>query len=107
KPAMLPEPSKGRDIAASAVAEIARLANEGQIAMAVESGERAIAKGELSAELLALVGTMHGATLNFARAESCYRKALFLDPTNEDALLHLALLLERRGELALANRLRG
>jgi chemotaxis protein methyltransferase WspC len=49
---------------------------------------------------------MHAATLDLERAEACYRKALFLEPSNEDALLHLALLLEKRGEAAVASKLR-
>ena len=92
--------------AASAVVEVARLANEGQLAGAIEAGERAIREGVVSAELLSLIGTMHAARLHLDRAETCYRKALFLEPTNEDALLHLALLLEKRGECTLANKLR-
>ena len=92
--------------ASSAVAEVARLANGGQLEGAIDAGERAFRGGVISAELLALVGTMYGATTQMDRAEACYRKALFLDPTNEEALLHLALLLEKRGEAALASRLR-
>jgi chemotaxis protein methyltransferase WspC len=73
---------------------------------AIEVGERASRHGAVSAELLSLIGTLHAATPNLERAEACYRKALFLEPTNEDALLHLALLLEQRGEVALAVKLR-
>ncbi|HEY2898156.1 MAG TPA: protein-glutamate O-methyltransferase CheR [Gemmatimonadaceae bacterium] len=92
--------------AASVLAEVVRLANQKQPATAIDVGERAIRDGVASAELLALVGTLHAATPQLDRAEACYRKALFLEPTNEDALLHLALLLERRGETALASKLR-
>ena len=92
--------------AASVLAEVFRLADQGQLATAIDVGERAIREGVASAELLALVGTLHAATPHLDRAEACYRKALFLEPTNEDALLHLALLLEKRGESALAGKLR-
>lgn len=92
--------------AASVVAEVARLADHGQLAAAIGEGERAICEGVVSAELLSLVGTLHAATTHLDRAEACYRKALFLEPANEDALLHLALLLEQRGETTLASRLR-
>jgi chemotaxis protein methyltransferase WspC len=92
--------------ATSVMADVARLANEGRLAAAIEVGERASRHGVVSAELLSLIGTMHAATPNVERAEACYRKALFLEPTNEDALLHLALLLEQRGEVALAIKLR-
>jgi chemotaxis protein methyltransferase WspC len=92
--------------ATSAMADVVRLANEGRLAAAIEAGERASRHGVVSAELLSLIGTMHAATPNPERAEACYRKALFLEPANEDALLHLALLLEQRGEVALAIKLR-
>ncbi len=92
--------------AASAIAEVSRLANEGQLEGAIDAGERAMRGGVVSAELLALVGTMYAAMTQLDRAESCYRKALFLEPVNEEALLHLALLVEKRGETALAGRLR-
>jgi chemotaxis protein methyltransferase WspC len=90
----------------SMMADVVRLANEGRMAAAIEIGERASRDGVVSAELLSLIGTLHAATPNLDRAEACYRKALFLEPTNEDALLHLALLLEQRGEVALAIKLR-
>jgi chemotaxis protein methyltransferase WspC len=90
----------------SVMADVVRLANEGRLAAAIEIGERASRDGVVSAELLSLIGTLHAATPNLDRAEACYRKALFLEPTNEDALLHLALLLEQRGEVALASKLR-
>ena len=90
----------------SVVSDVLLLADQGQLATAIDAGERAIREGLASAELLALVGTLHASTSHLERAEACYRKALFLEPTHEDALLHLALLLEKRGESALASKLR-
>jgi chemotaxis protein methyltransferase WspC len=58
------------------------------------------------AELLALLGTTYAALADEARAESCYRRALYLDPSHSEALLHLALILDRRGDSGGANRLR-
>jgi len=40
---------------------------------------------ELNEELLSLVGTLLASTSQLECAEACYRKALFLDPTHEDA----------------------
>jgi chemotaxis protein methyltransferase WspC len=99
-------PVSTRPNAASVLAEVIRLADHGQLATAIEAGERAIREGVASAELLSLVGTLHASTSQLECAEACYRKALFLDPTHEDALLHLALLLEQRGESGLASKLR-
>ena len=92
--------------ASSVVSDILRLADHGQLATAIDTGERAIRDGLASAELLSLVGTLHASTSHLERAEACYRKALFLEPAHEDALLHLALLLEKRGESVLASKLR-
>jgi chemotaxis protein methyltransferase WspC len=88
------------------VEEIARLADAGRLADAVKLGESAIHARDASAELLALVGTTYDAMRDEARAEACYRRALYLDPSQADALLHLALLMERRGDGASATRLR-
>jgi chemotaxis protein methyltransferase WspC len=83
-----------------------RLANAGRLAQAVQLGEAALDGGEASAELLALLGTTYAALADAPRAESCYRRALYLDPSHADALLHLALILEGRGDGGGASRLR-
>ena len=88
------------------VAEIARLAGAGRLADAVRLGEGATNATDASAGLLALMGTTYDAMQQDARAEACYRRALYLDPSHADALLHLALLLERRGDTVSASRLR-
>ena len=99
-------PVSARPNAASVLADVFQLADQGHLATAIDAGERAIREGVASAELLSLVGTLHASTSQLECAEACYRKALFLDPTHEDALLHLALLLEKRGESGLASKLR-
>jgi chemotaxis protein methyltransferase WspC len=101
-----PATASTRPTAASVLAEVLRLADQGKLASAIDVGERAIREGVASAELLSLVGTLHASASQLECAEACYRKALFLDPAHEDALLHLALLLEKRGEPALASKLR-
>ena len=89
-----------------ALVDVARLADEGRLAEALSVGESALRDGGVTAALLSLMGTTHAAMPDLESAESCYRRALFLEPDNEDALLHLALLLEQRGEIALASRYR-
>lgn len=93
-------------ISATLIDEIGTLANEGRLDLALELGEEAMRIGSATSELLALMGTTYAAVPDITRAEQCYRRALFLEPHNEDALLHLSLLLEQRGEGALASRLR-
>lgn len=106
-PAALPAPSgPPANAAASLVSELARLANDGRLVEAVELGERALASQDADVELLALMGTAYAAVRNVDRAEACYRRALYLDPSHADALLHLALLLDGRGDSVAATRMR-
>jgi chemotaxis protein methyltransferase WspC len=53
-----------------------------------------------SPELLLLLGLMHDVAGNLREAAVYYRKALFLDPHHNQALAHLALLLEKQGSKA-------
>jgi chemotaxis protein methyltransferase WspC len=85
---------------------MARFADEGLFSEAVQVGEAAIAAATANADLLALLGTVHVAQGHDANAERCYRRALYLDPGHADALLHLALILEGRGDADGARRLR-
>lgn len=59
-----------------------------------------------SVRALYLSGLIHGAMGRDAQAEDHLRKALYLDPCHEDALMHLALLLETRGDAAAGRVLR-
>ncbi|MEO8337035.1 MAG: CheR family methyltransferase [bacterium] len=86
--------------------EIARLADAGRLADAIKLGESTMNGRDASADLLALMGTTYDAMGDGGRAEACYRRALYLDPSHADALLHLALLMESRGDAASATRLR-
>ena len=102
----LPVQSHAADTTTPLVAEIARLAGAGRLADAVRLGERAMTATDASASLLTLIGATYDAMKQDARAEACYRRALYLDPSHADALLHLALLLERTGDSTAASRLR-
>ena len=53
-----------------------------------------------TAQALYLMGLIHGATGRRSRAEDSFRKALYLEPDHEEALMHLALLLETKGDVA-------
>jgi chemotaxis protein methyltransferase WspC len=50
-----------------------------------------------SAAAYCLLGGVHDASGKGDEAEACYRKALYLDPRDEEAVTQLALLVERRG----------
>ena len=49
-----------------------------------------------------LLGMVHQATGDRARAQACFEKAVYLDGRHEEALLALALLAQRRGDAAAA-----
>ncbi len=51
-----------------------------------------------SADYFTLTGTINSALKDFDQAETAYRKALFLSPQHQEALIHLAFLLEKKGE---------
>jgi chemotaxis protein methyltransferase WspC len=59
-----------------------------------------------SAQAYVLLGLIHQAAGNPAQAEHCFGRALYLQPDHYEALVHLALLLEHRGETAMATVLR-
>jgi chemotaxis protein methyltransferase WspC len=101
-----PAPRETGNATTPLTAEIARLADAGRLADAITLGESAMNARDASADLIALMGTMYDAMREGDRAEVCYRRALYLEPTHEDALVHLALLMEHRGDPVAASRLR-
>ena len=52
------------------------------------------------------MGLVRDASGNPTEAESCYRKALYLDPNHDEVLVHLTLLLEKAGKTSEAQLLR-
>lgn len=88
------------------VADISRLASAGRLAEAIRVGEAALAAFASNAELFAIMGVTYAALDDAERAETCYRRALYLDPAHTEALLHLALLLDAHGDSRAGERLR-
>lgn len=58
-----------------------------------------------TAEAYYLLGLVYDARGDETQAAEGYRKAVYLDPNHREALIHLALLAERRGDMAGARRL--
>ncbi|WGV27143.1 CheR family methyltransferase [Halotia branconii] len=50
-------------------------------------------------QIYTLLGTLYQAKANNVQAEQFFRKALYLNPNDYEALMHLALLKEHRGDL--------
>lgn len=57
-------------------------------------------------QLYVLLGAMHESKGDIVQAEECYRRAVYLQPDRADALLHLSLLYQQRGDDQGAARLR-
>ncbi|BAZ08960.1 TPR repeat-containing CheR-type MCP methyltransferase [Calothrix sp. NIES-4071] len=53
-----------------------------------------------NAEAHTLLGTLYQAKANYIQAEQSFRKALYLNPNDYEALMHLALLKEHFGDIA-------
>ncbi|QYM80441.1 methyltransferase domain-containing protein [Horticoccus luteus] len=86
--------------------ELRRLADEGRLREARQCGEALVARGESSGELFYLLGIVADAAGEGTGAEAFYRKAVYLEPQHEDALVHLALLAEKRGDVRTARQFR-
>jgi chemotaxis protein methyltransferase WspC len=76
-----------------------RLANRGEFDAAAAVCQRLLAAGAQDANVYALLGVMGEAAGNAASAEEFFRKALYLDPYNYESLMHMSLILERRGDV--------
>ncbi|MDB5459122.1 MAG: wspC, partial [Caulobacteraceae bacterium] len=85
-------------------ADIRRLADEGRLAEATKACEEHLRKEEPAAEAWRLLGLLRDASGELDGAAECYRKALYLDPTDRESLGHLALLLQRQGDVTGAKR---
>ncbi|MGO4174983.1 CheR family methyltransferase [Bosea sp. TAF32] len=94
---------------ATGLAAIENAANAGRLAEARIAAERHIAAFGPSAQVFYLLGLAQDADNAEEAAAGNYRKALYLAPDHRQALAHLKLLLQRRGDetgaRALANRL--
>jgi chemotaxis protein methyltransferase WspC len=82
-----------------------QLADEGRLAEALRVCEQGLHESPDSAQAFHLLGLLHDAAGRPDRAGENYRKALYLDPTHEEALVHLATLLRGEGDEGGAARL--
>jgi chemotaxis protein methyltransferase WspC len=82
-----------------------RLANQGQLIEALKCCEQNLRIQPSSAEAFHLLGLLHDAAGRVREAAEHYRKALYLDPQHREALVHLAVALQKEGDEAGAQRL--
>jgi chemotaxis protein methyltransferase WspC len=81
------------------------LANQGKLAEALELCELKLRSQPASAETFHLMGLLHEAAGRVREAAEHYRKALYLDPQHLEALVHLAVALQKEGDEHGAQRL--
>jgi chemotaxis protein methyltransferase WspC len=82
--------------------EAGRLANERRHLEALAVCDRARLRLAPAPELFFLMGVLHQSLGDLDRAEGCFHKTLYLDAAHEEALLALALVAQRRGDLRMA-----
>jgi len=82
-----------------------RLANQGKLTEALTCCEQNLRNQSASAETFHLVGLLHDAAGRVREASEHYRKALYLDPRHPEALVHLAVALQKAGDARGAQRL--
>ncbi|MDW3688006.1 CheR family methyltransferase [Cupriavidus sp. CV2] len=104
-----PNPDKAAERAkasADALSRISRLADRGELAAAVAACVAHLDAQGPSASAYCLLGVLYDATGRPADARESYRRALYLDPAHQEALYHMAAILEAQGDGAAAARLR-
>ena len=82
-----------------------RLADDGHLVEAAELCEQLLETQGPQAQALYLLGLIRDAAGEPEEAERLLRQAIYLDPAHCPAMLHLALVLERRGETQAARRM--
>jgi chemotaxis protein methyltransferase WspC len=107
-PPARPAPAAPKPAPAPALADLdtaRQLANSGRMPEAAQACEAFLRTQSESVEGHYLLGLVYDALGDSARATQSYRKAIYLDPGHSEALVHLALLAERRGDEPEARRL--
>ncbi|MBP0580310.1 methyltransferase [Labrys sp. LIt4] len=97
-PPAFPRREEKREPAPPNLEELRLLADRGQLQEAARGCETLIRRDGATPDALALLGLISDASNDLGAAERYYRKALYLDPANTEALGHLALLLKKQGD---------
>lgn len=95
-----PLPSQGLGLTSAHLETARERANQGQLDLAVELCEAYLARNSTDADAYVLLGEVQQANGQEHRAEQCFQKALYLQPRHEEALMHLMLIKEQRGDVA-------
>jgi chemotaxis protein methyltransferase WspC len=83
-----------------------KLADLGRLSEAADECERLLLTDKANSGAYCLLGTVLHGMGNLARAEECFTRAIYLDERCYDAVMHLSLIKEHRGDLEGAEILR-
>ncbi|MBB1594279.1 protein-glutamate O-methyltransferase CheR [Achromobacter sp. UMC46] len=100
-----PEPAAGVSTADASLRKIEAMADQGRVQDALAQCRAHLEIHGASADGLHLLGLLQDAAGDAREAQAAYRKALYLDPTHREALLHLAALIASAGDVEGARRL--
>ncbi|MBW4488022.1 MAG: hypothetical protein KME12_09550 [Trichocoleus desertorum ATA4-8-CV12] len=103
---VIAKPTAQKSFVKSSLKAAKALADKGQLTEAVAACEVYLNHNRSCAEAYCLLGQLYQAVEQETAAEQCFRKAVYLQPQHEEALLHLALLKEQSGDVASAKVLR-
>lgn len=81
------------------------LADAGHLEAAFQRCKSCLEQQATNVEAHLLLGTLYQSSADDQQAERCFQKALYLQPNSYEALMHLALLKEARGDTIGAQRL--
>jgi len=83
---------------AELLAQARQQADNGELGPALKACHAAMERFGPSADLYSLLGIIHQARQDYEQARQSFRKALYLDPGQREALLHLMLLCQQQGD---------
>jgi chemotaxis protein methyltransferase WspC len=83
-----------------------RLADAGDLDAAVQLCDKLLAAAPGSAEVYCLLGVIHQSAGNDMLAEQHFQRALYLDPSQYEALIHMSMLAEKRRDADAGRRFR-
>ena len=105
-PPQPPPPSDPTPVSRSGLDDGFELADRGRFDEAADYCQAYLNEHGPSADAYYLLGLVRDASGDSGEAIMCYRRALYLDPLHEKALVHLALLMDTHGQTADARALR-
>jgi chemotaxis protein methyltransferase WspC len=88
------------------LAHAAEYADRGELERAAALCEQYMNERGPDADAYSLLGVVRKAQGQIDKAETCFSRALYLQPAHAEALLHMALICESRGEVAAAQNFR-